>query len=144
MQVWVELDHWSAFKHSTEYKLFGFSLLVQQSFVSYFNSERNGQMHHFVQATLLVAVDSMLILCCHSAHQVFFSHERIQILQYEKKPNFCFIGKQSMLPCPGSGFKPCVVDQGPFSPLLHRIEMDKLSELQVVREAGQGLKENLK
>lgn len=62
----------------------------------------------------------------------------------KKKPNFCFIGKQSMLPCPGSGFKPCVVDQGPFSPLLHRIEMDKLSELQVVREAGQGLKENLK
>lgn len=34
---------------------------------------------------------------------------------------------------PGSGYKSCVLDQGPCFALLHGVEMDELSELQLVR-----------
>lgn len=38
-----------------------------------------------------------------------------------------------MLPSPGSGYKSCVLDQGPCFPFLLRMEMDKFSELQLVK-----------
>lgn len=141
MQVWVELDHCSAFKHSTGYKLFVFSLPLQQYLVicMFFKAERNGHVHHFGWITLFVAQDSVLKPCCPLTHHYFIIKAYWSCNIKESRLIFFNRKAKDILPCSGSRYR-CtsyLLDQDPsFSVYFTKIETDKFSELVCQREAG--------